>query len=171
MANKRKISANDNTDSRSKGQQALDRKRKGKQDKEEKTAGGGKNRRQYSLDSVSSGVPLAGPGKPRKEKFSIGGAASVEGRRQRRKTREQRGLEQDMSQMLLPPSARAGGASPLSHPLMELSSSDGAHVCLLGNRSLISLNLSRNLIGEPGLTKLLEMAQVISIQFNSIQFK
>ena len=46
------------------------------------------------------------------------------------------------------------------HPLMEVGSLHEGQFWIMGNRSLISLNLSRNQIGEAGLRQLLEMIQV-----------
>ena len=46
------------------------------------------------------------------------------------------------------------------HPLMEVGSLHEGQFWIMGNRSLISLNLSRNQIGEAGLRQLLKMIQV-----------
>ena len=47
-----------------------------------------------------------------------------------------------------------------NHPLMEVGNLYEGQFWIMGNRGLISLNLSRNQIGEAGLRQLLEMIQV-----------
>ena len=47
-----------------------------------------------------------------------------------------------------------------THPLLDVCHYRDGQIWLLGNRSLVSLNLSRNYIGEPGLSQLSDMLKV-----------